>query len=72
MDKKVLKQWLDAGYMEKEVFHCTSEGTPQGGIASPCLANIALDGLEKAIQALGRKKDQLHFVRYADGTPVQA
>lgn len=66
MDKKVLKQWLNAGYMEKEVFHCTSEGTPQGGVASPCLANIALDGLEKAIQAIGKKKDKLHFVRYAD------
>ena len=66
MDKKMLKQWLDAGYMEKDTFHCTSEGTPQGGAASPCLTNIALDGLEKAILTVGKRKDKLHFVRYAD------
>ena len=66
MDKEILKQWLNAGYMEKDIFHCTSEGTPQGGAASPCLANIALDGLEKAILAIGKRKDKLHFVRYAD------
>ena len=66
MDKTILKQWLDAGFMEKEIFYETSEGTPQGGIASPCLANIALDGLESTILALGKLKDKLHFVRYAD------
>ena len=66
MDKKILEQWLDAGFMEKEVFQRTLEGTPQGGIASPCLANIALDGLEETILALGKQKDKLHFVRYAD------
>ena len=66
MDKMILKQWLDAGFMEKGIFHNTSEGTPQGGIASPCLANIALDGLEETILAIGNQKDRLHFVRYAD------
>ena len=57
----MLKQWLSAGYMEKEVFHDTLKGTPQGGIASPCLANIALDGLERAIQALGGKEGSTTF-----------
>ena len=66
MDKRILEQWLDAGFMEKDVFHNTAEGTPQGGIASPCLANIALDGLEEIILATGKQKDRLHFVRYAD------
>lgn len=66
MDKRTLEQWLDAGFMEKDLFHKTSEGTPQGGIASPCLANIALDGLEETIRAVGKQKDKLHFVRYAD------
>ena len=66
MDKKILEQWLDAGFMEKDVFHKTAEGTPQGGIASPCLANIALDGLEEIILAIGGQTDKLHFVRYAD------
>jgi RNA-directed DNA polymerase len=35
MDKTVLRKWLASGYMEKRVFHETTEGTPQGGIASP-------------------------------------
>ena len=66
MDKKILKQWLNAGYMEKNVFHQTSEGTNQGSCSSPCLANIALDGLEKAILSVGTERDKLNYVRYAD------
>jgi RNA-directed DNA polymerase len=66
MDKKILEEWLGAGFMDKDLFHTSLEGTPQGGIASPCLANIALDGLEKAILALDKPGNKLHFVRYAD------
>lgn len=66
MDKNVLKQWLKAGFIEKDVFYNTEEGTPQGGIASPTLANIALDGLEKLVQSLAEKGERIHFVRYAD------
>jgi len=66
MDKVILKQWLNAGYVEKDVFHKTTEGFPQGGAASPCLANLALDGLEKAIHSIGKEKYKLNFVRYAD------
>jgi RNA-directed DNA polymerase len=40
MDKTVLRKWLAAGYMERHVFHDTTEGTPQGGIASPALAKL--------------------------------
>jgi RNA-directed DNA polymerase len=32
MDKAILRKWLKAGYMEKEVFHPTEAGTPQGGL----------------------------------------
>jgi RNA-directed DNA polymerase len=46
IDKSLLKQWLKTGYMEKNIFHCTEAGSPQGGIISPTLANITLDGLE--------------------------
>jgi RNA-directed DNA polymerase len=44
--RKVIKGWLRAGIMEEEVFHQPRAGTPQGGVISPLLANIALHGLE--------------------------
>jgi RNA-directed DNA polymerase len=66
MDKSILKQWLKAGYMEKEIFHQTEEGTPQGGIVSPTLANIALDGLENVLAAMDKRGNKINFVRYAD------
>jgi RNA-directed DNA polymerase len=44
--REMIKQWLKAGYVEAEIFHQTTSGTPQGGIISPLLANIALNGLE--------------------------
>jgi len=50
LDKGILRKWLEAGYLEKQVFHPTSEGTPQGGIISPVLANMALDGLEEELR----------------------
>ena len=46
MDTEMLRKWLKAGVIEKNVFHITDEGTPQGGIISPTLANITLDGME--------------------------
>jgi RNA-directed DNA polymerase len=49
MDKGILKKWLKAGFIEKNVLKPTEEGTPQGGICSPVLANITLDGLEKML-----------------------
>lgn len=72
MDKKVLETWLKAGYMENETLYDTNEGFPQGGLASPCLANLALDGLEEAVLEIGKKKDKIHFVRYADDWIVTA
>ena len=50
MEKRILCQWLKAGYVEKATFFQTEEGTPQGGIISPVLANMALDGLERLIR----------------------
>jgi RNA-directed DNA polymerase len=66
MDKEILKEWLKAGFIEEGFHHATEEGTPQGGIASPTLANIALDGLQEAVLSVGKQKDKIHFVRYAD------
>jgi len=68
MEKRILKQWLEAGYMEKQTLFPTSEGTPQGGIISPIAANMALDGLEEAVKQAARNvsKHKIHVVRYAD------
>src|SRR6266478_6062252 len=67
MDKQILRQWLKAGYWERGQLFPTSKGTPQGGIISPILANLALDGLQEAIrQAVRRTGDKVNFVRYAD------
>jgi RNA-directed DNA polymerase len=71
MEKAMLKKWLKAGFLEKHVFHSTEEGTPQGGICSPALANMTLDGLEKLLRAHFPKPKRgynakVNFIRYAD------
>ncbi len=71
MNKKVLKQWLNAGYIDKKNWFPTDKGTPQGGIISPTIANMVLDGLEQEIAFHSRPVAYLnpykvHFVRYAD------
>ena len=50
MDKAILRKWLKAGSMEKDILHPTEEGTPQGGIISPVTANMVLDGLEQRLR----------------------
>ena len=46
IEKTVLRQWLKAGYLEDHVLYPTESGTPQGGIISPVLMNMTLNGLE--------------------------
>jgi RNA-directed DNA polymerase len=72
MDRLILRQWLKAGYLDKNVFFATMAGTPQGGIISPALANRTLDGLQAVLaQRFGatrrqRERNRVHLVRYAD------
>ncbi len=68
--RELIKQWLKAGYVENEMFHTTEQGTPQGGVISPLLANIALHGMEDAIgvkyNCRGEIIGKRAIVRYAD------
>ena len=80
--RQQIKAWLKAGVIDQRVFATTSEGTPQGGVISPLLANIALHGLENRLieyaitidlidnrgcqQGRKEKIKSLTFIRYAD------
>ena len=68
--KELIKQWLKAGYIEEDGFHATEKGTPQGGVISPLLANIALHGMEEALGVTYNSQGQISgkraMVRYAD------
>jgi len=65
--RQIIRAWLKAGVIDNDVFISTEAGTPQGGVISPLLANIALHGMEKAITAgLKRRDSKPILVRYAD------
>ncbi len=66
MDMELLKKWLKAGYIEKGMLYPTEAGTPQGGIVSPILANMTLDGMEAIINQAVPKRSKVHYIRYAD------
>lgn len=67
MDKHRLRQWLKCGFIDRHIYHHTENGTPQGGIISPLLANMALDGLEATITAAVPKNGScVNVIRYAD------
>jgi RNA-directed DNA polymerase len=52
--RKQIKEWLKCGVIDAGKLFPTEEGTPQGGVISPLLANIALHGMEKEIKAYAR------------------
>jgi RNA-directed DNA polymerase len=72
MDKQLLRKWLQAGYISEDTLFNSTDGVPQGGILSPVLANLALDGLEAAVHAsvglpeYARRRAKLNVIRYAD------
>lgn len=69
-DKVVLQKWLKAGYVYQNELFPTHAGTPQGGIISPALANMTLDGLEamlaKRFPNAKWTARKMRVVRYAD------
>jgi RNA-directed DNA polymerase len=64
---RLIGNYLRAGVMVEGILQATEEGTPQGGPASPLLANILLDDLDKELEKRG-----LSFVRYADDFAIFA
>ena len=74
MERTVLKKWLKAGFVEKQTLYPTEEGTPQGSIISPLLANMVLDGLEPLLKQVFRPRrikgkmcyPAVNMIRYAD------
>ena len=57
----LIRKYLQAGVMERDIFNVSQKGVPQGGNLSPLLSNIMLNELDKELEKRG-----LHFCRYAD------
>lgn len=83
INKRILRQFLKAGFIYKRKLFPTKSGTPQGGIISPMIANMVLDGMEKIIQDRYWKsprgyinvqynKRKVNLIRYADDFIVTA
>ncbi len=68
--KNLISRWLKAGYIDKHVYHDSDLGTPQGGVISPLLANIALHGMESALDITRNNASRITSaytcIRYAD------
>ena len=74
LNKTILRKWLKAGFIEKGKHYPTGKGTPQGGIISPAIMNMVLDGLEAALkkQFPRWKNQKVNFIRYADDFVITA
>lgn len=66
LDIRMLSSWLKSGYVKDNTLYRTETGTPQGGIISPTLANMTLDGLANVIKKATAGQAKINMVRYAD------
>lgn len=80
--RKQIRYWLESGVLDRETFAETSLGTPQGGVISPLLANIAIHGMENHLKEWisnkpirsrtgtlvkpSRRSESIHVIRYAN------
>jgi RNA-directed DNA polymerase len=81
IDRIILNKWLNCGVIFNKILSPTEEGTPQGGIISPTLANATLDGMEQFVRQKYKNKlrskgnvycPKVNLVRYADDFVVTA
>lgn len=78
--KSAIQKWLKAGFVDNNSFSDTDFGTPQGGIISPLLANIALHGMEEELGVRYRPNGRYYtlnsksvgVVKYADDCAPRA
>ena len=74
MNKRVLSKWLKSGFVERGTRYPTTTGVPQGGILSPVISNMVLDGLEQVVcsHPRFRRRYNINYVRWADDFVVTA
>ncbi|BAC08171.1 group II intron reverse transcriptase/maturase [Thermosynechococcus vestitus] len=65
LDKRILRKWLKSGFVWKQQLFPIHAGTPQGGVISPMLANMTLDGMEELLNKFPRAH-KVKLIRYAD------
>jgi RNA-directed DNA polymerase len=71
MDKAILQKWLKAGFLDQPVLYPTEAGVPQGGVASPVIMNLALNGWERHITGAfptfqGHTRTTGHVISFSD------
>ena len=68
MNKRILAKWLRCGFVDQGALYPTTAGVPQGGIISPVISNLVLDGLEAIVQGSSwqRRVPNSNYVRWAD------
>ena len=74
MNKRVLSKWLRSGFIDRGALYPTTAGVPQGGIISPVISNMVLDGLEEVVHGghWHRRCHNINYVRWADDFIVTA
>jgi len=74
MNRRILSQWLRRGFIDRGTLFPTTAGVPQGGIISPTVSNMVLDGLETVVHGSSwqRRVHNINYVRWADDFIVTA
>jgi RNA-directed DNA polymerase len=71
MDRGILHKWLQAGFIDQSVLYPTEAGVPQGGVASPVIMTLALNGMERHMREAFPPsskgiRTKVHVIKFAD------